>query len=281
MILSTILGPPGAPPEEETAGTTAPERRVLSVTRERYRRYERAVYIGVALSVLIHVLAIRLSPLVVRYLEPGALFDRVVRPLRPRAEGMQALEIRISDVPRVEPQPEPEPEPETEPEPPAPGVAEGAAAPTLSAAERLRPRVGDWRLWVVAPVPTRTDRTPAERAAEVEARLHARLEAYDDSLAAALAAEAEAMDWTVGEEGNKWGISPGKIHLGPVTLPLPFFIGPSREQMEQAREWEAIQRQAGQGEIDETFEDRVRAIRERKAQEEAENAAQRDTTSAR
>ncbi len=44
-------------------------------------------------------------------------------------------------------------------------------------------------------------------------------------------------------------------------------------------DWQAIQRQAGQGVIDDTFKDRIEAIRERKAKEEAEKKAQSDTTS--
>ena len=63
--------------------------------------------------------------------------------------------------------------------------------------------------------------------------------------------------------------------LGPITLPLPFYFGPPREDAVTAEEWAEIQRQAGQGDIDETFEERVRAIRERKAREAAEG----DTTS--
>jgi hypothetical protein len=255
------------------------------VSRQRARRYRVAVSAGLILSVLIHVLAVRLSPLVVRYVQPEAALYPVPRPVNERVEGMQVVEIRISEQPRIEPQPEPEPEPE--PEQPQAVEAEGEAATVLSAAERLRPTVGDWRLWVVLPVARRRDLTPAERTAEVERRLHALLEEVDDSLAAELAKQAEQMDWTVGEEGNKWGISPGKIHLGPVTLPLPFYVGPGREYEDKIGDYEAIRRQAGQAEIDETFDERRKAIRERnrKAREEAEKEArkkaQKDTTGTR
>jgi hypothetical protein len=117
--------------------------------------------------------------------------------------------------------------------------------------------------------------------ADLRARLAAAIQAGNDSLAAELVREAEAMDWTVGEEGNKWGVSPGKLHLGPVTLPLPLLFQPhpatAREQADRAADWSAIQRQAGQAAIDETFEERVKAIRERKERQEAK--AKRDTTS--
>ena len=109
--------------------------------------------------------------------------------------------------------------------------------------------------------------------------LYAMLEAYDDSVAAEIIRQAEAMDWTVGEEGNKWGVSPGRIHLGPITLPLPFYVGPGRESEDMLRDYDAIQRQAGQAGIDETFDDRIKAIRER--EERAREAAKRDTTKTR
>ncbi len=278
MILSTLLGPPGTLPEERTTGATLPEHLTLSGARARRRRYDRAVYIGVIISVLFHVLMVRLSPLIIRYMEPGAFYDRMTQPVRVPPSGMQALDVRVTETPPVESVRQPVTQPEETVEVEQPAVEVG---PPPTAAERLRPRVGDWRLWVVSPVRRRTDRSVAERAAEVEARLHAQLAAANDSIAAELAAEADRMDWTVGEEGNKWGVSPGQIHLGPVTLPLPFVLGPDRDQQAQREEYDAIRRQAGQGEIDETVEDRIKAIRERKAREEAEKKAKSDTTSAR
>jgi len=197
------------------------------------------------------------------------------RPIIVEPRGMQAIEIRVTEAPPVEPERRPQPEPEVvEPEP------EDATEPSLTGAERLRPRVGDWRLWVVPALARRLDRTPEERSRELEARLHAMLEAYDDSIAAELARAAEAMDWTVGEEGNKWGVSPQGLHLGPVTLPLPFYIGPGRESEDMLRDYGAIQRQAGEDAIRDAQKERIEAIRERnqRAREEAQRNAQKDTT---
>lgn len=276
MIFSTLLRPPRAQSGEETRGAVRPERRTLSVTRQRARRYRIAVSSGVILSVLIHILLIRVSPLFIRYMEPGDLY-RPPQPVRVEATAMQAIEIRITEAPPVEPERTPEPEPEQ----PEPGELEGETESSLSAAERLRPRVGDWRLWLVHPLARRTDLTPAERAADLEARLQAILEAYDDSMAAELARQAEAMDWTVGEEGNKWGLSPEGLHLGPLTVPLPFYIGPGRESEDMLRDYGEIQRQAGEGAIRDAQDERIMAIRERKQreQEAAEKKAQKDTTS--
>lgn len=251
---------------------------MLPVGRERARRYNRAIAIGIVASVLLHVLFIRLSPLIVRYVEPEFGLFPMRRPVRVPPQGMRALDIRVTETEPVELALEPEPEPvELEP-----GEVVEEVGPPLTAAERLRPRVGDWRLWVVPSVRQPTDLSAAERVAQIRARLYAELEAYDDSLAAELARELDRLDWTVGEEGNRWGVSPGQLHLGPVTLPLPLSFTPhpatQRELADQAAEWEAIRRQAGQATIDETFEERVRAIRERRERERAEKEAQRDTT---
>jgi len=275
VIFSTLLGPPQS--GEETRGAVRPERRTLSVTRQRARRHRIAISSGVILSVLFHILLVRVSPLFIRYMEPGDVY-RPPQPVRVEATGMQAIEIRITEAPPVEPQRTPEPEPE--PEQPEPGELEGETESSLSAAERLRPRVGDWRLWLVYPLARRTDLTPAERTAQLEARLQAILEAYDDSMAAELARQAEAMDWTVGEEGNKWGVSPEGLHLGPLTVPLPFYIGPGRESEDMLREYGEIQRQAGEGAIRDAQDERIKATRERKQREReaAEKKAQKDTT---
>ncbi|MGH7463344.1 MAG: hypothetical protein ACREMA_20235, partial [Longimicrobiales bacterium] len=77
----------------------------------------------------------------------------------------------------------------------------------------------------------------------------------------------------------RWGVSPGKLHLGGITLPLPlaFNTPPGRrdEVNSQLRNWSEIQAQATRGEIKESFEDRVKEIRKRKDRERAEKNAQR------
>ncbi|NIN70834.1 MAG: hypothetical protein GTO46_02640 [Gemmatimonadetes bacterium] len=276
MILTTLLRPPGAPPEKEAGRAVGPDRRVMPQMRARVRRHERAVAVGLIVSVLIHVLFVRLSPLIIRYLEPNVVYY-VPTPIVVPEQGMRVIDLVEVEGPVVEPVPEPEPQ-ET------PTVEEVEPTPYVSAAERLRPRVGDWRLWLVPPIMRRTNLTEAERLAEVRARLYAILEAYDDSMAAELARELERLDWTIGEEGEEWGISPGKIHLGGITLPLPLYLGldpaEARRRQGSIDEWNAIQRQAGQGAIDDLFDERIRAIRERKAREEAGRAAKKDTTGA-
>ncbi len=238
----------------------------MSRRRERAQRNRRIVSIATILSVTLHVFAVVLSPLFIRYLEPNSLLAPQRPLIIPRSDGTEVVQIRITDVPPVQPErqtPQPEPELET-----VDAVEETDAFP-MSAAERLRPRIGDWRLWMLPPLARRDDRTPAERTAEINERLNSIIGAINDSAFAAEIRAAEAMDWTVGEEGNKWGVSPGKLHLGPITLPFPIMFGPTREEAATRAEWEAIQRQAGQAGIDEVFDDRVKEMRERREREKA------------
>lgn len=272
MILSTVLRPPKAPPTEQTPKAEARRSGALEAYRRRSRRYDRAIFIGVGASVIVHLLFVFMSGLIVGYLEPNYSVLPAAEPRRIREEGTQVVDIRVTENVEVEPQRTPQPQPEPQVRQPV-EVIDPVIVGT--AAERLRPQLGDIRLRLIPSLfLPNIDMTTEERAAELRARLYALIEAYDDSIAAALALEAEAMDWTVGEEGNKWGVSPGQIHLGPITLPLPFYFGPTREQAEQAGEWAVIQQQAGQGAADEVFDERVRAIRERREQE-----AKGDTTS--
>lgn len=178
------------------------------------------------------------------------------------------------------PAPTPPPPPTTAPAGPAGtggGGGEGRAPAT--AAEALRPRAGDPRLW--APIPTLpTPKTKEERATE---RVYARIQQFNDSVMAAAEAARRATDWTVtGKDGERWGISPGKLHLGKITLPLPFGFqappGRREETAERLREWSEIEDQALRAQIRDQFNERVKQMNERKERErqekqEAERAA--------
>lgn len=157
------------------------------------------------------------------------------------------------------------------------GGGEGRAPAT--AAEALRPRAGDPRLW--APIPTLpTPKTKEEIATE---RVYARIQRFNDSVMAAAEAARRATDWTItGKDGERWGISPGKLHLGKITLPLPFGFqappGRREETAERLREWSEIEDQALRAQIRDQFNERVRQMNERKERErqekqEAERAA--------
>lgn len=137
-----------------------------------------------------------------------------------------------------------------------------AVDPPRSVAERITPRAGgDPRLWERGSDPLRPELDPLNN---VRARVYGSIAAYNDSIAAAAEAAARALDWTVRDaNGGRWGVSPSGIHLGNVTLPLPA-LGTSADQRETMRQWSEIQQQAGRAQVEETFDDRVRAIRARR-----------------
>lgn len=155
------------------------------------------------------------------------------------------------------------------------GTGAGApAGPPASAAERLRQRVSDPRLWGAPPIASPLPRTPID---VVRERIAADLDAYNDSVAAEAGAAARAKDWTIkGEDGKRWGVSPNGIHLGGVTIPLPGthgFVPPAgrRDEIEgRMRTDRELADQADRARIRDTFDERARAIRERKDRERAD-----------
>jgi hypothetical protein len=138
--------------------------------------------------------------------------------------------------------------------------------PSASVRERLRYRMGSAQdVWRPPPPADPGELSPADR---VHERVASRLQEYNDSLAAATAARDRALDWTVEDaEGKRWGVSPGQIHLGDVTLPLPFAFAPPPGRRDEIagriRTFEEIQYQAAQVETRQVIDDRARAMRER------------------
>lgn len=162
------------------------------------------------------------------------------------------------------------------PELPGPVVGE-LIPPGPTAAERLRPRLGDVRLWAELP-PEFYELTLEERE---ELFLSQRIVAWYDSLATARAAEDRLTDWTFrDEDGGRWGVADGKIHLGDVALPLPLNFGIPVGRRDEANqrlwEFEEISRQSQRYLIEQSWKERAAAIRERRDRERA--AALADTT---
>jgi hypothetical protein len=238
------------------------------------RRIDGRVFLAaLVLSALGHLLLV----LVFRF-EPGPPRG-TVRPVTTPAElpGMRVVQIVPVDEPAVgADRPEDEerrertdaavpvaPRAATPATPPVAPADGRAIAPTVR--ERIETRLGDRRIWVRAeellPPPV-----SAEEAAL--ARIEGRFSTLADSLAAEAAAAERALDWTVRDgSGGRWGVSPQGLHLGGVTVPIPFQFStpPGRrdEMTDRVRRWGEIERQAGQADVNDTFEDRVRAIRER------------------
>ncbi|MGH7507350.1 MAG: hypothetical protein ACRELX_16975, partial [Longimicrobiales bacterium] len=147
-----------------------------------------------------------------------------------------------------------------------------------SVLDRLAPRAGESRLWERPGRPLRPELDPLNK---VHARVSDQLNRYNDSIAAAAAAAGRATDWTQRDaDGDRWGISPARIHLGRFTFGLQldttewvFRAPPGRrdEQNARIRTFEETRLQARRAEIDRAFDVRVRAIRER-------NGAKRDSS---
>ena len=201
----------------------------------------RSMAIGIGLSAVLHVIVILLYSLRVNEWGPPKSSFNVESVARPFF-GMRV--VRVVEVPPPESQvrtPVEEQEPKVEPEvevqgpDPAEGPGdeglEGETTIGVRAAEVLKVRVSDTRLWRAA-LPE--DFQPSE-ANRLQLELSGGWVAYFDSVAAALAAEAALTDWTRTDgKGNRWGFSPEKVHLGSLTLPFPMNFGGNSWQRERA-----------------------------------------------
>ncbi|MDX1673460.1 MAG: hypothetical protein R3314_01565 [Longimicrobiales bacterium] len=253
--------------ERPATQSSGPERRPLPERRARERR---VLYVGLLVSAAIHLIVLGLAG---GWLEPDPEPARAPDAImaEPPA-GMRAIEIAAepaADRPRPPEEPEePEREREAEPEAAAEVARAEPAGPadTLSAADRLAPRVVDPRLWepmVILPLEPTLD--------DVEARVGAAIELMSDSALAAAEAAVRARDWTVEDaSGGRWGISPGQIHLGKVSLPLPIWIPLDVEADLDQQRWYGLERDLERARILESFEERVKAIRERRDRERTE-----------
>ena len=192
--------------------------------------------------------------------------------------------VRLIELPPDDPSieapedPAPEPEPDA-PERPAPAVQEPGApiepVPVgVRAAWALRVRSVDPRLWRAAS-PEAHELTDEEL---MVLELSGRLEAWNDSIRVLVEGENALTDWTrTDENGDRWGFSPGKLHLGKLTLPLPFGFGPNPWQTERAarRAFEDadIRNGAAASLMAEHWKTRIEAIRLRRDRErESERA---------
>jgi len=238
-------------------------------------RYRSAFWISLGVSAAVHLVAIALYPSFFSGIpEADRTFGGYIQPFIP--QGTEIVNLReMTPEEESEAPPPPEEQPEVErpvlPTPvrppgimvePGPELP-GPPAPGLSAAERIRPKADDLRFW--APVdPERVNLSPEEI---MQIQLMARIQAANDSAAIAAAEAAKATDWTYTDEnGKKWGISPGALHLGDLTLPLPSF-GTSVAQMQRAQSrlwaWDEIDRGAATGALRDSWKARDQAIRER------------------
>ncbi|MFW6193182.1 MAG: hypothetical protein ACOC83_06820 [Gemmatimonadota bacterium] len=259
---------------------------------ERERGFRRAVWIGLAASLLVHIVLVFFVSRGL-YLESPDYESPSTRPISP--EGIDIVRVRTttsetpslpSPAPPLEPAAEEtvEPDPEAEPTPIEGGEEEAAETgeEELTNAERLRPREGDPRLW------REIDLTAFERLARTspaDSAVRAILRRYLDSLQLSEEERRRARDWTFGEGDERWGISEEGLHLGDITIPIPFGqllqpSGPLRRELEQElRDLEAIQRQEALDQAEDVREERVEEMLRRAREQAEEEEAEEDTSS--
>jgi hypothetical protein len=242
--------------------------------RTERRRYGGILVLGLVVSALFHFVTFRTVSFQLQ-LDRAALPPPPVRMIdvAPAMQAYDLIPVTV-DVPPIEVQirerqllREAERPDLQAPAAELPGVRPPAERiPSASVRERLQFRMGSARdVWRPPPPADPGELSPAER---VHDRVAARLQEQNDSAAAAAAAAERALDWTVADgEGRRWGVSPGQIHLGDVTLPLPFAFAPAPGRRDEfagrIRTFEEIQYQAAQVEGRQIVEDRAKAMRER------------------
>ncbi len=237
-------------------------------------RERRARDTGLIVSALLHLLLVALYPLLSSDVEVRGPPDDPTA-FSPLVEGMEIIEI--VELPETS---EPAPEAiavEQQEAAPSPAIVEVDAATgadetpdeaeledELTIVQRLQPRMIDPRLW--APVDRLySDLTDQERALLL---LRGMIQSWNDSMAVAEALSDRATDWTyTDDEGRRWGLSPGRLHLGDFSIPLPFYfqVPPGRRDEFAQRQLirDDLARGAATAIIRETWAERARAIRER------------------
>lgn len=244
--------------------------------------YARALRAGLAVSALVHLWVLAVYPRLVRVRDLESVPLPAAVPAA-RAEGMRAIGlvpvegIGMVPTPREPVTVAPVPGPSPGAAGRAPQVGEsygtGLVPPGPTAAERLQPRLQDRRIW--APLDRGINDLTAEQRIELE--LAGRIAEWQDSMTAVAEAERALTDWSrTDAQGRRWGVSEGQLHLGDVTVPLPFAFGTPvgrRDEIRQrAWEWEEITRGAASGEVRDSWKDRAMAIRERRDRERAQGA---------
>lgn len=266
---------------DQPAGIAFPPADRGLVLRRPDDSYARALWAGLGVSALLHLWFLAVYPSLARVEEMEYTPLPAAAPAA-QAGGMRA--IGLVEVEVIGALPSPQAPVDVRPIPgPPPGAAgvrprvgdtygTGLVAPGPTEAERFHPRLQDRRIW--APLDRAINDLTAEQLMELG--LQGSIAEWQDSMAVAAEAERALTDWTrTDAQGRKWGVSEGQLHLGDVTLPLPFAFGTPvgrRDEIRQRQwQWDEIQRGAASGEVRDSWKDRARAIRERRDRERAQN----------
>lgn len=250
------------------------------------RAHRRALTAGIAASAALHVLVVVLYSVVMTQWNPPETVLGVDSRSRTVSEMrvVRVVEIELPDL-TAEP-PEELPEPTEEPSvelsdagpPPLSDLVELSAPPPEGrrASEVLRVLSSDTRLWRPA-MPEAFELSDAEF---MELRLAGRLEEWADSVALVVEAELALTDWRT--DDGRWGVTPGQLHLGGITIPLPFYFGGNSWQRDRAtrRAWEdqTILNGVNTQDRRSSWDDRAEAIRRRRDRDRDGNVEVADTT---
>ena len=284
--MSSTLVPP--PDTERPKAEVSPPDSLPSVRTGRVDSYRRTLPWAMGVSVVVHLLLIFFVSRLL-YLGAPGLFGPVPTVVE-LPEGIEVVEV---------PEPEPRP-PLSEPDRPeirpgeqeviqvVPGEPEeGAGEPEpqprrMTNAEILRPRVGDLRLWSPYPDEPFPPRVAAAYA-RADSAIRAAVRGWLDSLNLSEEERRRATDWTFGEGDSQWGISEKGLHLGDITIPIPFgalfgqSMSPNAQKARQMiREFNEIRQQDIDTDIRKQREEALKEMR-RRTQDEIERR-NRDTT---
>ncbi len=251
--------------------------------------HRRALAVGIGASAALHIGVIALYSVVITQWSPRETLLAVDSPSRAFSDMriVRVIEIEPTDLTAEPPDDPSQPTAEFQPEvadvgPPVPdGVDFDEPPGRRRASEVLRVRSSDARLWREA-MPELFELTDAER---MQLQLAGRLEEWTDSVAEVVAAELALTDWTTtDDQGRRWGISPGQLHLGDITVPLPFYFRGNSWQREVAsrRAWEDqdILNGANVQALRSSWRERAEAIRRRRDGDRGEDPPASDTTGA-
>ena len=251
--------------------------------------HRRALAVGIGASAALHIGVIALYSVVITQWSPRETVLAVDSPSRAFSDMriVRVIEIEPTDLTAEPPDDPSQPTAEFQPEvadvglPVPDGVDFDEPPGRRRASEVLRVRSSDARLWREA-MPELFELTDAER---MQLQLAGRLEEWTDSVAEVVAAELALTDWTTtDDQGRRWGISPGQLHLGDITLPLPFYFRGNSWQREVAsrRAWEDqdILNGANVQALRSSWRERAEAIRRRRDGDRGEDPPASDTTGA-
>lgn len=249
--------------------------------------HKRALLVGVGASAVLHIVVILLYAVGITQWGPRETVLAVTSDLRVSNDMriVEVVEIETPDPTAEAPDEIAEVIAEIEVEapdvgPPVPDLIDLSEPPTgRRAADVLRVRSSDTRLWREA-LPEAFELTEAQR---MELQLAGKIEEWADSVALALAAEYALTDWTrTDAQGRRWGVSPGQLHLGDITIPLPFYFRGNAWQREQAMRtaWEDqdIRNGANAQALRSSWTERAEAIRRRRDRDRGGTPQVADTT---